>query len=147
MKFFGIVQGGKRNKLWDLVAIRITMLNVLSEIWPLVNKLWADFDKIVRIAVQWYKEQLIKILGWSGSSCWLSNRESGQYGGNELPWPRRSALSEWSCGNVMCTGKCYTYENLLLHVRPIFDDVACCGLLRNVAWKISNSRSIIAVLA
>ena len=25
------------------------------------------------------------------------NQEFVQYGGNELPWPRRSALSEYSC--------------------------------------------------
>ena len=38
-----------------------------QEIWPLLNKLWADFDEIFRKALQWYKEQLIKYLGWPGS--------------------------------------------------------------------------------
>ena len=39
------------------------MLTVQSEIWPLLNKLQADFDEIFRIALQCYMEQLSKFWG------------------------------------------------------------------------------------
>ena len=42
-----------------LVAIQTTMLTTQSEILPLLNKLWLDFDETFRIGLQWYKEQLI----------------------------------------------------------------------------------------
>ena len=69
------------------------MLTVQSEIWPLLNKIWADFDEIFRIALQWYKEQLIKF--WSDLDHYADspNWESGQHEGNKLPWPRRTAVS------------------------------------------------------
>ena len=52
-----------------LVVIQITMLTVQSESWPLPNKLSADFDEMFRIALQQYKEQLIKFWGRSGLPC------------------------------------------------------------------------------
>ena len=70
-----------------LVVIRIIMLTVQLETRPLFNKLWADFYEIFRIALQ-----LINFLGWSGSYADSLDRESGQYAGNELPLPSRSAL-------------------------------------------------------
>ena len=76
MKFYGGVWGGKGNKWLVLVAIQIAMLTAQSEIRPLLNKWWTDLDGIFRIALQWYKEQLINCLGWSGSSCWLSKSGS-----------------------------------------------------------------------
>ena len=39
------------------------MLTAQLKIWPLRNKLWADFNEIIRIALQRDKEQLIKFLG------------------------------------------------------------------------------------
>ena len=45
------------------VLIRITMLTVQLETQQLLNKLWAGFDVIFRIALQWHKEQFIKFLG------------------------------------------------------------------------------------
>ena len=56
MKFVGGVRGGKKNKWLILVIIWITMLTDQLEILPFLNKLWADFDAIFRIALQWYKE-------------------------------------------------------------------------------------------
>ena len=38
------------------------MLTVQLEIQSLLNKLWAEFDEIFRIAQQWYQEQLIEFL-------------------------------------------------------------------------------------
>ena len=51
MKFYGGIRGGKRHKWLDLVVIQITMLAAQSEIWPILNKLWMDFDEIFRIAL------------------------------------------------------------------------------------------------
>ena len=47
------------------------MLTAQSEIRPLLNKLWVDFDEIFGIALQSYNGQLIKFWGWSGSPYWL----------------------------------------------------------------------------
>ena len=44
MKFYGWVLGG--TSVYILLTIWITMLTVQSEIRPLLNKLWADFDEI-----------------------------------------------------------------------------------------------------
>ena len=38
------------------------MLTAQSEIWPLLNELWMDFNDIFRIALQKYKEKYTKIL-------------------------------------------------------------------------------------
>ena len=79
-----------------LVAFWITMLTAQSENSPLCNKLRADSYEISRIALQWYKEQLIHFLDDLDHHGDSPNRETAQYGANELPWPRRSALSECS---------------------------------------------------
>ena len=57
-----------------MIAIQITMLTVQWEIRPLLNNLWTTYDHHAH----------------------SPNLESGQYGGNNLPW-RRSALSEYTC--------------------------------------------------
>ena len=49
----------KNTSDYTSVAIWIIMLTAKSEIQPSLNKLWADFNKIFRIALS-YKEQLIK---------------------------------------------------------------------------------------
>ena len=77
----------KETSDWILVVIEITMLTVQLKIGPLLNNLEADFDEICRLAVQrnnWLHCGVI-------CAIW------GQYGGDELPWPRRSAVSECSC--------------------------------------------------
>ena len=58
MKFYGGVWDGKRNKWLHFGSD--SDHHVASPTQPLLNKLWADFDEIFRIAVQWYNEQLIK---------------------------------------------------------------------------------------
>ena len=40
MKFYGGIQGDKRNKWLDLVAIQIIMLTAQSDIQSLLEKLW-----------------------------------------------------------------------------------------------------------
>ena len=50
---------------------------VLSDSFHL-SGFWQNF----RIALQWYMEQLINFLGWSGSPCWLS--KSGIWPVSEL---------------------------------------------------------------
>ena len=67
---FGVV---KETCNYILVAIWITRLTVQSEIRPLLSKLWADFDEIFWIALQWYEEQLMKFLGCSESPRNLGN--------------------------------------------------------------------------
>ena len=71
------------------------MLTVQLEIWPLLNNCLVEFDDIFRIALQRYKKQLIQFWGDLDHHANSPNRESGQYGGNELFW--RSVLSEVSC--------------------------------------------------
>ena len=71
------------------MVIQIIILTAPSEIKPLLNKIWADFDKIFKITLQLYREQLIKFWGDVDHHADSPNRESGQYGGNERPWPRR----------------------------------------------------------
>ena len=63
MEVSGVVKGTNDS---ILVAIQISMVNVQSEIWPLLYKLRADFDEIFKIALQWYMEQFIRFLGRSG---------------------------------------------------------------------------------
>ena len=70
MKLYGGVQGAKRNVVRFLVAFRITMLTVQSEIQSLFKQL-VDFEEIFRIALQWCKEKLIELM-WSRSPLWLS---------------------------------------------------------------------------
>ena len=68
MELFMLVKGTKD---WILVVIHITMLTAQLEIWPLLNKLQASFDKLVRIPLQLYRDQLFKFGrgGVSGSQC------------------------------------------------------------------------------
>ena len=63
-----------------LVAIRITMLTVQSEVQPLFNKLRADFDEIFRIALQRYKKEMNKFGGDQDHHADSPNQKSEQYG-------------------------------------------------------------------
>ena len=59
---------------------------------PHLTKLWADLEEVFRIALHTRNNRLNfgDDLDHHADS---PNRKSKQYGGNELPWPRRSALS------------------------------------------------------
>ena len=52
MKFYGGVWGGKRKSDKILIAIQITVLTFQLEIQPLLNKLWAGYKEIFRVALQ-----------------------------------------------------------------------------------------------
>ena len=60
MESSGVVKGTSN---WILVVTRITMLTAQSEIWPLPNNIWVDFDEIFRISLHWYKEQIDQNFG------------------------------------------------------------------------------------
>ena len=81
MKFYGGVRGVKRNKWLDFGSD----LDHHAD-FPigqrLLNKLWAGFHEIFRIALQWYKEQFLSDLDYLADS---SNGEPRQYRSNELP--------------------------------------------------------------
>ena len=126
MKFYGGVGvvTGTSDKI--LVAILITMLTVQSEIWPLLNKLWTDFDEIFRISLQWYKEQLIKFWEWSRSPCWLSKLGIQALWWQWALWPRRSALSEYPCLSIGCSVPSFTA--LMLE-----QSIGCCYNRTHVA--------------
>ena len=76
MKFYGVVQSDNRNRWLNFQQ---------TEIQPLLKKLPADFEEIFRKALQWYKERLIENLANLDQHADSPNRESGQYGSNELP--------------------------------------------------------------
>ena len=100
------------------------MLTAQSEFRPLLSKSWDDFNEIFRTALQWYKEQLIKFWGDLGCLSGSPNRETKQYGGNEQPWPRRSALSESSCSPM-----CYPQGIVYTCVWSIWGHfIACIGI-------------------
>ena len=84
-----------------LIAIQMTMLTVQSEVQPLLSKFWGNCADISRIALQLYKVKMSMFFGWSASPCWLSKEENKQYGGNEVHWPVRSALSAYSYFNAL----------------------------------------------
>ena len=96
MKFYGGIWGGKRNERLDSVGDLDDHADCPIGNLAITQKLWADFDEIFRIALQWCNEQLIKFwrdLDHTDSPNW----ESRQYGVMKLPWPWQSALSECSC--------------------------------------------------
>ena len=94
MKWSGVVKG---TSYYILVVIEITMLTAQSEIHPLLHTLWADFDEIFRIALQWYKVQLIIILFMIKITMLTRSKlRIRQYYGNELPCGK-SVLPECSC--------------------------------------------------
>ena len=69
-----------RKQVIKFVVIWITMLTTRLKIWPLLNKLGANYDEIFRITLQWYKEHLIKFLGWIWIAMLTQNFESRQCG-------------------------------------------------------------------
>ena len=94
MKSYKRVRGGKGNKWINFGGDLDLCADCQSESCPLRNKLWKYLYEII----QWYKEHWLNFWGDLDSP----NQESGQYGGNELPWPRRSVLSEffYSCNVI-----------------------------------------------
>ena len=66
-----------------------------------IQQIMRIFDEILRIAWQRRKEQLINFWGDMDHHTDFPNWESGQYRG-ELPWRRRSALSQYACFVFIC---------------------------------------------
>ena len=77
-----------------------------------LHKKRMDFDEIFRIALQWYKEQSIKIWCWSESSSWLSNWKSRHYSTMSraidwifgVNWITLLTLQIWNSGNIGVMG-------------------------------------------
>ena len=107
---------------------RSRFLTTQSGIHPLLNKLERSLLKIFRIALQCYKDQFIKFLGWSGLHAGAPNRNSGQYGGIEPPcW--RSVLSECSCLSCFWATMflIYYYISALLTVSAFHHSLYFCN--------------------
>ena len=107
VKFYGEFQGGKRNKWLDFGSDLGHHADFQLEVWPLLNKFWADFDDFFFFFF-FFHDKLCNdtrnnwfIFGGDLDHYMLTpNPKSRKYGGNELPGPRRSALS--LCSLVMC---------------------------------------------
>ena len=85
------------------------MLIAQFEIWPSCNKLCADFEDSSAM-IQGTIDYIFGVIWITMLSC-SPNQKSKQHGGNELPWPRKSAISECSC-NVL--DQFYVHHNMVI---------------------------------
>ena len=100
MKFYWGVWGGKRNKWLDFGSDTDHHADCPIRNQAITQWIMSSFDEIFRIALQWYKGPLIKLLGYLDHHADSPNQESTQYGDNELPW--------WSFALTVCS--CLSFD-------------------------------------